>query len=102
LEDFKFFSEDPNPSWDEEEAVLGIEPRDSRHVILNKDDPSLTNSASFDTNDSYLQDDCFDGKFFDQNLFTCGSDCIIPDIGEVIRSFAGTKSKTGANTMPVM
>jgi hypothetical protein len=102
LEDFKFFSEDPNPSWDEEEAVLGIEPRDSRHVILNKDDPSLTNSASFDTNDSYLQDDCFDGKFFDQNLFTCGSDCIIPDIGEVIRSFAGTKSKTGVNTMPVL
>ena len=102
LEDFKFFSEDPNPSWDEEEAVLGIEPRESRDIILNKDDPSLMNSASFDTNDSYLQDDCFDGKFFDQNLLNCGSECMIPDISEVIRSFTGTKSKTQVNTMPVL
>jgi hypothetical protein len=106
IEQIKLFSEEPHESWGfaQEDGVLGIQRRDN-HKFSNEEIPSISsNVSSFDTTDSYLQEDCVGNtKFCDvfRSMPSC-DDYAVPDIGQVIRKMTGTTTKADKEMMNVV
>jgi hypothetical protein len=104
VKEIKLYREDPDESWifmeKDEDHILGIQPR-QRHVVFNhRDEQSGVDDAFSDCESSSRDGDWMvDTKMCDMmnSIPDVCSDCMIPDVGDVLRDLLGAPASKENN-----
>ncbi|KAG7338185.1 hypothetical protein IV203_026050 [Nitzschia inconspicua] len=113
IKEVKLYQEDPDESVvsmeKHEEHILGIQPRQRHVVFSNVDEPSaieemLSEGDSYSREGDWLVDPKFCDDMFNSISNAC-SDCMIPDIGDILCGYTGassSKKKKGGSSVSVL